>query len=96
MRTHKILCVVAYDVADTKRRNKIIKIIEKYGHRINYSVYECMFTPAQFDKVRQAIQKNIFFREDVIAIYPICLDCYARAVYLPPRDDISDTVSIFG
>ncbi|OIP31774.1 MAG: CRISPR-associated endonuclease Cas2, partial [Deltaproteobacteria bacterium CG2_30_43_15] len=33
--------VVAYDIADDKRRNKICDILSAYGQRVNYSVFEC-------------------------------------------------------
>ena len=51
MKAKKLFCVIAYDIADDRRRYKIIKIIEKHGVRINYSVYECMLTQSQLDKI---------------------------------------------
>ena len=36
--------VIAYDIADDCRRSRIVKHIEKYGIRVNYSVFECMLT----------------------------------------------------
>jgi CRISPR-associated protein Cas2 len=32
--------VVTYDIEDDKRRNKISEILENYGKRVNYSVFE--------------------------------------------------------
>jgi CRISPR-associated protein Cas2 len=46
-RATKIFCIVAYDVEDNRQRDKIAKLLEKYGIRINLSVFECMFTDTQ-------------------------------------------------
>ena len=33
--------VVSYDVSDDRRRRKVAKIMEGYGYRVQYSVFEC-------------------------------------------------------
>ena len=35
-----MLYVVAYDIANDKRRKKVSEHLDKYGVRVNYSVYE--------------------------------------------------------
>lgn len=88
----RVFCVVAYDVSDDRRRNRIVKILEKYGVRVNYSVYECMFTPLRFQKIQQAIFQKIDQKEDVVIYYPICVDCYTRIVYQPEREQKPECV----
>ncbi len=83
MRTKRIFCIVAYDVTDTKRRNKVIKLVEPYGKRINYSVFECMMTRTQFEAMCSKLAKTVNSKTDKIAIYPICLDCYGKTRYIP-------------
>ena len=61
VKAKKIFCVVAYDIQDDRSRIQISKILEKYGTRINYSVFECMFTDRQFQK----IQINLEILSDV-------------------------------
>ena len=34
--------VVAYDIIDDKRRNRVAKTMEDYGTRVQYSVFECV------------------------------------------------------
>lgn len=75
--------VVAYDIANTKRRMKIVKILEGLGMRVNFSVFECMLTRKQFEIMCEQIQKLIVAREDQIIIYPICTECFARIIYYP-------------
>lgn len=84
MRAKRIFCLVAYDISLAKRRNKLVKLLEPYGSRINRSVYECMFTDAQFRR----IQKQV-------AIYPICVSCYARSVYIPAIKNDFKVVGLF-
>lgn len=75
--------VVAYDIADTKRRARVVKLLEELGLRVNYSVFECMLTKAQYENMCEQLQKHIIVREDQINIYPICTECFARIVYYP-------------
>ncbi|RJP64442.1 MAG: CRISPR-associated endonuclease Cas2, partial [Candidatus Abyssobacteria bacterium SURF_17] len=32
---------VSYDVSNNKKRSKIADILKDYGHRVQYSVFEC-------------------------------------------------------
>ena len=34
------MVIISYDISDTKKRTKFNKYIRKFGHRIQYSVYE--------------------------------------------------------
>lgn len=83
MKTKKIFCVVAYDIASDRRRNQITRIIEKYGKRINYSVFECMFTESQWEKVQEKTGKILTGPDDRLVYYPICIDCFTKIVYQP-------------
>lgn len=83
MKAKKLFCVIAYDIADDRRRYKIIKIIEKHGVRINYSVYECMLTQNQLDKIQKKIDELIVRKEDTVVYYPICVNCFTKIVYQP-------------
>jgi CRISPR-associated protein Cas2 len=94
-RAKRLFCVVAYDVADDKRRSRIVKILEKYGVRANYSVFECMFTESQFLKVQQLLREKMKEKEDAIIYYPICVNCFTKIVYLPEYKKAVKTVEFF-
>lgn len=36
--------LVIFDISNDKHRKKVVKILEKYGYRIQYSAFECSFT----------------------------------------------------
>ena len=85
MRAKKNFIVIAYDIADDRRRYRVVKLLEKVGTRINYSVYECIMTDSKYAKLQENISKTINYKEDIIAYYPICLDCYSKIIYQPQQ-----------
>ena len=34
------MVIISYDISDDKKRNRFSKYIKKFGHRLQYSVYE--------------------------------------------------------
>lgn len=94
MRARKNFVVVAYDVSDDRRRSRVVKILEKVGVRINYSVFECMLTDAQLEKLKHDIGDKINQKEDTVVYYSICMDCYAKIVYQPPLRRKYEKVSV--
>ena len=81
MRAKKNFVVVAYDVSDDKRRSRVVKLLEKVGVRVNYSVFECLLTDVQYENLRNSIEDKIKSKEDTVVYYPICVDCYTKIVY---------------
>lgn len=80
---NKTFWVVAYDITNDLRRSRIVKIIEKSGVRVNYSVFECMLTESQLEKLQEKIAKIINPSEDRIIFYPLCVNCYSKIIYTP-------------
>ena len=81
--------VVTYDISDTKRRERVVKILEAIGHRVNYSVFECFLTDIQYRNMCSRLAPNVVGKDDQVNIYPICSECYARIHYIPllrPKD----------
>ncbi len=57
--THKSFIVVAYDICEDRRRARLHKKLKAFGLGVQYSVFECLLTPEQFDKMKQAVRDNI-------------------------------------
>ena len=70
--------VVAYDVSDDRRRTKVVKVMQKYGKRINLSVFECMLSDSQFKTLKESIMKVSDRKNDHILVYPLCLNCFTK------------------
>lgn len=81
---NKNFWVITYDVTDDLRRSRIVKVIEKYGERVNYSVFECMLTDSQFKKLHDKLQTMIQSSDSII-YYPLCVGCYSKIIYTPRR-----------
>lgn len=72
--------VVAYDIADTKRRNKVHKFLKTWGEPVNLSVFECEFDKNKFPEIRKEILKLINRKTDIIIYYPLCLNCLSSII----------------
>lgn len=75
--------VVTYDIGDDKHRQKVVKLMESIGTRMNFSVFECMLTEVQYRNMCKQLEKLIVKREDWVNIYPLCTECYARITDIP-------------
>ena len=56
---------VSYDITRTKARNKIVKLLESYGFRVQKSVFEIELNESQFEKLKFQLWKIL----DVAQIY---------------------------
>lgn len=66
--------LVTYDVntmtkEGRKRLRKVAKICEGYGQRVQWSVFECSLTNAQFERMRLRLLRVIDEEEDSLRIY---------------------------
>lgn len=93
-RAKKTFCVVAYDIKEDRKRARVSKILEKYGIRVNFSVFECMFTDIQLLQVQEKIKKILDKRSDTVIYYPICVNCYTKIIYQPAHCQTSRTIEI--
>lgn len=77
--------VICYDIPDDKRRNKIGKLLEGYGNRVQKSVFECDLKPELISLLKQRIAK-LTRQEDTLRYYYLCAQCLPKveAVNGPP------------
>jgi len=52
-----LLYIVAYDIPSNRRRKKISDLLEGYGRRVQYSVFELMLSPAKYAELRQRLRR---------------------------------------
>jgi len=71
----KQFIVVAYDIADDRRRRKISKLLEQYGLRCNESVFECILTESNILKMKKRMLKLVDEEVDSILYYYLCKSC---------------------
>lgn len=61
--------VVSYDIPSNRRRYKVMKTLEGFGTRVQYSVFECNLKPREIDDLRKRLKKLIVDSEDSLRFY---------------------------
>ena len=67
--------VIAYDIPDDKRRYRMARTLEGHGERVQYSVFECQLTAAQFEKLWRELRKLVDTAEGSLRAYRLCPEC---------------------
>lgn len=66
--------LVTYDVASgdssgAKRLRKVAKLCVKHGQRVQYSVFECLLEPAQYEHLKHELRESIDLEKDSLRFY---------------------------
>ncbi len=56
--------IISYDIAENKIRNKLVRILEKYGERVQYSVFEFELDNDGFKNLMSELKVNGFLRRN--------------------------------
>jgi len=71
--------MISYDIVNDLQRRMVQKILEGYGDRVQYSVFECELTESQQRRLREEISQHIDEKVDSVRFYSLCREC-VRAV----------------
>lgn len=58
--------LVSYDIADPRRLRRVAKVVQSYGTRIQFSVFECLLNPTELAQLRVDLSDVIEPDEDQI------------------------------
>jgi CRISPR-associated protein Cas2 len=68
-----MMVLVSYDVAQdeggTRRLRNVARVCQGYGHRVQFSVFECLLDPAQWATLRARLLDSIDERYDSLRFY---------------------------
>ena len=78
----KSLFLVWYDISDEKRLSRVAKIMEDFGIRVLYSVFECRLNDEEFVEMKCALEREINPLEDRVRYYRLCPKCEKPVVHL--------------
>ena len=67
--------LVCYDIRDDKRLRRVFKAMRDFGDHLQYSIFECQFTPSDLVRCRHALGKIINHKEDQVLFIPLCGKC---------------------
>jgi CRISPR-associated protein Cas2 len=75
--------LVTYDITDDQRRTKIAKILEDFGDRVQYSVFEMELDRSdQLNEMQMRLGKVIDPQTDSVRIYFLCQGCRPKITIL--------------
>lgn len=66
----KHFVLIIYDISDNKRRNRMVKLLKKYGFRVQLSAFEILISPTKYKELIREIAK-IPETTDSIRVYKI-------------------------
>ena len=66
--------LVTYDIADTdgdgaRRLRRIAELCEKYGERVQFSVFECRLSPTRLARMIGEVEDVIDHKRDSVIVY---------------------------
>jgi len=86
--------MVSYDITGDGRRRRLQKLLEGYGRRVQYSVFECDLKESQYGNLRREIERMIDSTLDSVRCYILCDSC-ARRIESSGRQDVCDDDAFF-
>lgn len=76
--------LLTYDIVNSKNRTKLAALLEGYGYRVNFSVFELEIKKHQFALLLKAIEP-FYEKEDSVRIYCFSTDTVAKSYDLNPK-----------
>jgi CRISPR-associated protein Cas2 len=70
--------IIAYDVADDRRRYRVCKALERYGERIQYSVFEVSLSLKELHKLVDQLTALLDNKVDRLLVIALCGGCHAQ------------------
>lgn len=58
--------LVCYDICDDKRLRKVFRAMRDYGDHLQYSIFECQFTPTDLARCRHELSEIIDHGKDQV------------------------------
>jgi len=67
--------LVSYDIVDDRQRQRIAKVLNNYGYRVQKSVFECQLDDRLYLKMRKQVEKLLDMEKDSVRYYFFCGRC---------------------
>jgi len=79
--------LIIYDIKNEKRLNKVAKIINEYGERVQKSVFECEANDKVIERIRTRVNK-VIEQEDYIVYFEICESDWQKRMKYGPKVNV--------
>lgn len=86
----RYIVLVIYDITDNKRRNRMVKCLERYGMRVQRSAFEAFLTKRKYEYLVGEAQNLIDGTTDSLRIYLLASHTMVRCwgADTKPVDDV--------
>lgn len=74
------MILVAYDIPDDGRRQKIAGLLEDYGIRLQKSLFVCRLLPAARKSLLSALKRIVNPKEDSVHFYSFNERCWKQRI----------------
>jgi CRISPR-associated protein Cas2 len=86
--------VVAYDIPDDRRRERLHKVLLSYGTPVQYSLFECLLEEKELARMKRAVRRVIKPRLDNVRYYYLCGTCQGRVEATTGRETTQEEGAI--
>ncbi|MBU1668195.1 CRISPR-associated endonuclease Cas2 [bacterium] len=76
--------LLTYDISNTKNRTKVATLLESYGYRVNFSVFELDIKKPKLEALLKSIKK-LCDKHDSVRIYAFSADTIEKSYDLNPK-----------
>ena len=88
-----MMMLVSYDVArdekGEKRLRRVAKILENYGQRVQYSVFECLVDPAQWVELKTKLLNEINPEYDSLRFYSLGANWERKVEHIGQKEPLN-------
>jgi CRISPR-associated protein Cas2 len=85
--------IVAYDIAEPHRLNRVAKVIKDYGIRVQKSIFEVDVDEGSFVEMKARIEDVIEASDAGVKYFPLCEKCagtveiIGQGVFIDPDEE---------
>lgn len=88
--------VITYDVSDDRIRQCVADILEGFGRRVQYSVFECRLDPSEIETLTELLRSALVSADyGQIRAYRMCERCEAASFGLGDVDRGTEEAAIW-
>lgn len=82
-----VYVLITYDVSGdgqeaARRLRRVAKLCVEYGQRVQFSVFECLLDPAQYEELKSKLAEEIDFSCDSLRLYNLGKNWSQRVEHL--------------
>ncbi len=88
-----MMMLVSYDVAQDekgeRRLRRVAKLLENYGQRVQFSVFECLVDPAQWIELKSKLLKEINAEYDSLRFYNLGANWQRKVEHIGQKEPLN-------